>query len=123
MSQVITIRKDGSIFGLDHKSRGLDLRRFGNASTQRATLIDWDEDRQRWTIEWFRRHNDTTWTSEEFKAVGLTHELFQGEQFETMMDGTGIETPVYFTEYEDAVAAEVAVIQCLQKDGSMVSNG
>jgi len=123
MSQIITIKPDGSMFGLDHKNKGIQLKEFGPANTERVTLVEWDELYQRWTIEWFRRRNDTTWTPEEFKAVGLTHELFHGEQFETMMDRTGIETPVYFAEYEDAVAAEVAVIQRLQKEGKLTSNG
>lgn len=116
MSQVITIRKDGSIFGLDHKSRGLDLRKFGNASTERITLIEWDEVNQAWFVRWEGRHKNKEWVEATFDAAEVDYTNFLGFSPKDT-------NRVLFKDYDFAVKAEVAVIQVLQKKGIMVSNG
>ena len=115
-TQVITIRPDGALFGLAHKKgQGLDLRPLGHADIQRATLIEWDGERQRWFIRW--ESESAAWTYETWKesmpwnvSLPVCCEVFEN-------DG-----PLYFQEYEDAVAAEIAVIQSLQRKGRLINH-
>lgn len=114
--QVITIRPDGSVFGLDHKRRGLQLRELGRAETTRVTLIEWSEKEQAWFIQWtqFSEGQSTggRWTYQRFHSAMVNYSQFNGT---LLWDGV-----VYFHDYEDAVAAEVAVVQALQKKGELV---
>ena len=116
MDQIITIKPDGSIFGLDHKRKGLDLREFGKASTRRETLIEWSEENQKWFIEW-ATGDRRSWTHQMIREQ-------TGDEipFEVAPDDeenlTGV---LLWNDYEDAVKAEVAVIQKLQTEGRLVS--
>ena len=111
--QVITISTDGSISGLDHKRKGLDLREFGRAKTQRATLIEWQEHFQKWFIVWTDEMNiaDKVWDSALFLDCEVQWESYNGQSMPYLYD------VILFADYEDAVAAEVAVIQSMQLAG------
>jgi len=112
--QVITIGQDGSMLGLDHKRKGVKMQEFGQAETQRVTLIEWDAVKQEWFIKWYGRKADKAWAVHEFASVGLDYRSLEGRTH------GGTQAVVYFKEYEDAVEAEVVVIQSKQLDGETV---
>lgn len=118
--QVITIKPDGSAHSLVHKrGQGLDLRDLGTTRTTRATLIEPDEGTQRWRIRWEEDgpswNKGDYWERGTFAMAGLEFEDVPGaEGWPT----AGLEAPfAYFRDYEDAVAAEVRVIQEFQRRG------
>tara|TARA_R110000772_G_scaffold156776_1_gene268013 strand:+ start:790 stop:1128 length:339 start_codon:yes stop_codon:yes gene_type:complete len=106
MKQLITIKPDGSLFGLDHKQKGLQLKKLGAAKTKRATLIEFNEERQQWFIYWA---NDwqSPWTISVVEESGC------------QSDSVDKHGTLYWNEYEDAVDVEVAVIQGLQTAGEL----
>jgi hypothetical protein len=112
--QLIIVDPTGALRGLDHKRRGVDLRQFGRAEIERATLIEWDSQRQGWYIKWCSGGKDNVW--------GVDHLLaLDPDKFDEVARGVTFFHPtmVLFKDYEDAIAAEVAIIQQLQKTGSM----
>lgn len=115
MKQVITIGPDGSIKGLQHKrGKGLDLRQFGRASIKRETIIQWDDVRQAWFILWKDDDETEAWRDAQFVEAGIEQaQLIEWGAF-VVTEDNGI---VWFRDYEDAVLAEVAVIQALQVSG------
>lgn len=109
--QVITIKPDGSLCGLDHKKKGLDLRQFGKARIERVTLIEWDENEQGWEV--FRTAPNTLskpWGAGLARELGVDPEKLLGRVLEC-------KERVLFQEYEDAVKFEVALIQAMQVSG------
>jgi hypothetical protein len=121
-TQVITVRPDGSIFGLQHKrGQGIDLRQFGHAEVKRATIIEWDQHKQEWFIRWVSEDallDGLSWDYDTFKNAQVNYEDFQGQAVAELSDDEG-DFVVYFQDYEDAVAAEVAVIQAMQVAGEI----
>jgi hypothetical protein len=121
-TQVITVRPDGSIFGLQHKrGQGIDLRKFGHAEVKRATIIEWDQHNQEWFIRWVSEDallHGLSWDYDTFKNAQVNYEDFQGQAVAELSDDEG-DFVVYFQDYEDAVAAEVAVIQAMQVAGEI----
>lgn len=110
MRQVITIAPDGSIHSLQHKrGQGLDLKQFGKARIKRATLITHNEDRQQWFIHWPDSESGF-WSPEVFEEAQVPFAEFNGVR-------ASDDAPVFFDEYEDAVKAEIAVIQSKQLTG------
>jgi hypothetical protein len=125
-TQVITIRPDGGIFGLQHKrGQGLDLRKLGHAEVRRETLIEWETDRQAWFIKWTEPARDedgqAVWDSDTFHAAKVNHRDFTGFVHPFPSPDSYPEWCVFFNDYEDAVAAEVAVIQALQVRGRLTA--
>lgn len=117
--QVITVSLDGKLSGLDHKNKGLDLRQFGKANIQRATLIEWDSYRQLWFIRWeCGEHSSDIWTDELFDTFGVDVESLGGSIYRDELEDSNI---VCFTDYDEAVRAEVAVIQAMQLSGQAAS--
>jgi hypothetical protein len=115
--QVITVKPDGSLFSLQHKKgQGVDLRSFGSAKIERATLIEWSEDNQAWFIQWTKGPDaGDKWT---FLNFGQPSSNFHHSKFNSVwLPGDPV---IYFHDYEDAVRAEVAVIQNLQRSGQFV---
>ena len=120
--QVITVRPDGSIFGLQHKrGRGIDLRAFGPAKIERATLIEWEEKHQAWFIRWTEEAgmDIPLWDSETFNNVMVGWERFNGRVCPEYIEGCWTSEVILFHDYEDAVAAEIAVIQAMQLAGDL----
>lgn len=123
MKQVIIIRPDGSIHGLQHKrGQGFDLRKMGNATIARETLIEWDEEHQMWFIEWaqdgpgFRK--GTRWGHGTLADAGFLAEDMAGAEWWGHCGERRLPAPtIYFADYEDAVTAEVKVIQSMQAAG------
>jgi hypothetical protein len=124
--QVITVNPDGSIFGLQHKrGQGVDLRKLGHAKVKRETLIEWDEARQAWTIRWTTPERDEwgqlEWDHGTFRRAGVDHRAHGGFVYPSTVPDAHAEWAVFFDDYEDAVAAEVAVIQALQVAGKLAA--
>ena len=107
-TQVISVKTDGSIKGLQFKTDGLDLRDFGNASIKRVTDIEWCEDAQRWKIRFLQGRLRNRY-ADRFLCAFLT----QGCDH-VAADGGGL---LLFKDYDSAVATEVDLIQAAVKGG------
>jgi len=116
MKQVITVGPNGELFGLDHKNKGVQLRDFGHAETKRATLIEWDSAEQGWIIRSFTPGTETTdpttgdpWTVTDWEnSTPWNCPLPASAE---IRDGSDV---LLFADYDEAVAAEVVVIQARQ---------
>ena len=123
MNQVITISPDGAISGLQHKKgKGVDLRVFGHAQIERASLIEWHEGKQAWWVHI---------VAGRYTGEGLSYNLRRdtvgvapGEAFypgSTITAGAGAASicsgMYYFADYDDAVAAEVDFLNALRLAG------
>jgi hypothetical protein len=123
MKQVLVIGQDGSIGGLVHEGKGIDLLTFGKAQIKRATIIEWSELLQGWYIEWYKSSwFDPVWRKS--LVSGLTDEtvleiLKKAKEMPSgsFTDGSIDDPVLVFPTYKDAVAVEVAVIQSRQKVG------
>jgi hypothetical protein len=135
MRQVVIIGPSGSVSGLVHRGKGLDLTQFGKAEIVRATLIEWDSDKQKWFIK--SEPSGEVWTQKKISesllfSTGREPGAYQWAWF-GQWDGVAIgrtsggrpikahcftpdvrDSVLYFDDYDDAVAVEVSVIQALQ---------
>lgn len=113
--QVITFKPDGTIEGLQFKSKGIDLRKFGRAKIERTSDIIFDEDSQKYSIKFLHG-----------TIAGQTARLMHAKFFdcvpalEAMMGPFGdaeARTVLLFDEYDQAVAVEVLLIQSARVNG------
>ena len=110
--QVITIGKDGSISGLQRKpGQGIDLRQFGKADIQRASLIEWASDTQGWYINVLQEAGKGRVHAHNLKAAGIEN---AADDFPHVLGRHGC---LYFAEYEDAVKVEIAYLDALRLSG------
>lgn len=112
MRQVIVVTQNGGLHGLEHKGRCIDLKKFGKALVERITLIEWDSDVAGWYIKWCNPMLGSLWSLKELSDIQSLHTA-------TLKIPVDRSAPVYFHRYEDAVNAEVEVIQRLQKIGAL----
>lgn len=124
--QVITVGSDGSLQGLQHKpGQGLDLRQFGAAKIERASEVVWHEGEQAWVVE-FRAGagslNGNILDEHDVMAAGLDvmnpgFKSIRGAW--TPFGRTQGEDPavLLFADYDEAVKAEVAVLDGLRANG------
>ena len=123
--QVITVRADGSLQGLQHKpGKGLDLRQFGTARIERASEVLWHEESQSWVVE-FRSGVLKGETLDQghlmaagidgdqppFKVKGIAWTAFERSV------GEGDQGVLLFEDYDQGVAAEIAVLDGLRLNG------
>jgi hypothetical protein len=108
--QVISVKADGSITGLQFKSKGLDLRDFGSASIKRATEIEWCENSQRWTIRFLQGQLKDTYATRYLCTV-FNVDLASRKGLKV------INSVLLFEDYDNAVAMEVDLIQAIMKQG------
>lgn len=116
MKQLISIRPDGSIKGLQFKGKGLDLRKFGKASINRVSEIDWCEDKQKWKIYFLQGVLGHTYAD----VSCLTNYLKLSRSEEMAIRGKsqlGEHNVLLFDDYDTAVEAEVLLIQAAVKSG------
>lgn len=123
MKQVVTIGPDGTISGLQHKKgQGFDLRALGKAQIKRASEVLWSEPYQGWYVE-------MRGGAGRYSGWPLSRDLMRlaGDP-EVPPHTTGLipangEPPqpsaltLLFEEYEDAVKAEIAVLDALRLKG------
>ena len=123
MTQVITIDPSGGMSGLQRKQgQGLDLRQFGYARIKRTSLIQWHEERQRWFIEILSYDVRRGLGYHDGGVLILTIELWR-EYTSRAMSPTnsnhmqGLDTYVFFEDYDDAVRAEIEFLDALRLRG------
>jgi len=107
MQQVVTIHPDGSISGLQRK-QGLDLRKFGKAQIERTSDIVWSEDEQKWWVKFLRVEGYL------YISTGLMYKAFDIPASFCVLTSEQIE---FFDEYEQAVYAEIKVLDYLRLKG------
>jgi hypothetical protein len=102
--QVITVNRDGSLEGLQvrSKDKGLDLRSFGKASINRYSDIVWNEEFQKWSIKILHGPLKDEFLTKEW------HSLIVNKKF------TYCDDVILFDEYEEAVAEEIKFYNCFK---------
>lgn len=99
MNQVITIHPDGLASGLQRKrGQGLDLRTLGAVMITRVSLVEWDEGWQQWIVRFIAgpRWGEKLTYKSSAEAGVIPDRCFHHQ--------------AYFDDYDDAVRAEVAVL-------------
>ncbi len=95
------------------KGQGVNLLALGQAKITRVTLIEWAEEHQQWFIKWVKgEHKGKLWDCSTFSKAEVSTDPWPVSLSSMSMGGV-----VYFQEYEDAVSAEIAVVQALQTSG------
>ena len=137
MRQVFSISSTGAIAGLQVKpGQGFDLRALGKqvgspATITRASEIVWDETRQSWRIE--LREGAGQYAGHRVTVDFLREEIGQGwlVRLRTLLDIASFRrqyegpipceghTALLFDEYDEAVKAEIAVLDCLREMGKL----
>lgn len=107
MQQVITITPNGGLHSLQTKrGHGVDLRQFGHAEIHRATIIEWVSEEQAWQIAFLDRDGSV--------ADWLDRDLWYAVNAALLPNGVTRVSPygntLLFSDYEDAVAAEIETI-------------
>lgn len=116
MQQIITIAPNGIMSGLQvKKGRGVDLRQFGPAKIERASEIVFNDRYQAWSVLLL-------------KAGGRGHALVTEALYH---EATGLQGwpegcqeltaggHLLFGDYDDAVQAEIAVLDGLRLKGEL----
>ncbi len=124
--QVITVAPDGTMSGLQRKrGRGVDLRKFGHATIERASEIAWNEDQQAWTVHVLNRAA-VRWMTHTMGREHLGATLTGDNWYYAMYELSprppkgSVKLPegwLAFEDYDDAVAAEVAFLDALRLRG------
>ncbi len=120
IEQVITISPSGAITTLRTKG-GVDIRSLGKVEIQRISEIVWDEEAQRWKVVFLHGR----WANTSLSLSYLC-DLFKSGFRNGVLPDYDVDAPsgtLYFTDYEDGVTAEVAVINHLRfvGDGHLVN--
>lgn len=116
--QVITIEPGGAMSGLQRKpNQGIDLRQFGRADIQRASLIEWDEAEQAWFINILQNAGKGVVTGDHLVSAGV----FLSDAVPTtryrFSTQVGVGVVALFDEYDDAVKVEIAYLDALRLRG------
>jgi hypothetical protein len=120
MRQIIHVFDGGGCMTLRQpKGQGIDLREFGDVHIERVSSIEFQHMAQKFFIKFAK--NGAVLTYHELFESGLIHR--DGELYGMTLDGSlshtrehrthGVDIAL-FSEYEDAVKAEVAYIQWLR---------
>lgn len=121
--QLFTIDPAGGVHGLQHKKgQGVDLCQFGKAHVRRATLIEWDDEAQAWAIKDFTPGTGTSdpttgpaWSGNVFKDARVDVSQWDVRLPQGVAPAERWNCPVLFADYDEAVQAEVQVIQYRQR--------
>jgi hypothetical protein len=116
-TQVVTVHPDGSISGLQRKpGQGFDLRTMGHAQIRRASEVIWDDMCQRWYVAILEPP---------FRGRTLDRHVCRdsGVNLTSVMPESALEWDragcAMFFEYDDAVKAEIAVLDGLRVRGKL----
>jgi len=113
--QLITIAPGGQLRGLQTKpGKGMSLRQFGKAKIERTTLIEHNDDKQAFVIRFLTGKlgkAKTVFRHSHFPSLGVEGvdvARFLKRHSAHVVQG---DTAIYFHEYDDAVAAEIEIVQ------------
>lgn len=109
-TQLLTVRPDGSLVGLDFKRGGFNPAPLGARSIVRSTDIAFNEGHQKY----FCKFLEGPWNGQ---ALTVDHAVEIGADCLNGSETFGEDRTLYFTDYEDAVAAEVKFIQAARRKG------
>jgi len=117
--QLITINPDGSIEGLQvKKGRGVDLRQFGTANIERITNIEWAAEEQKWFIRFLLGELAGCLASANVvRATAGYIENLPCPNPNLTAPVNGTPGTLLWDDYDDAVKAEIAIIQAARKAG------
>lgn len=102
---VIRVGTDGSLHTL-LKDTVLDTSKFGDRKIDRITLIEFDEDEQKFFIKWLRGpYRPFTHTQ------GMARETLASDKYRLSAD------TIFFDTYEKAVEHEVECVNALRLEG------
>lgn len=119
VDQVITIREDGSLAGLQRKD-GVDLTQLGEADVQRASEVLWDKSSQKWFVEFRSAKEETGFTHVSLFLLGCAYGNDPIVGFDSFRDMCNDSPPAYFTTYEAGVKAEIACLDYLRLNGILL---
>ena len=89
---------------------GLDLRPFGDAKVVRTSDIVWDTPSQRWLVRFLHEmHGGMSLSVDIVRDAGLTAAQLPPHEILPPI------SVLLFAEYEDAIDAEVLVVQALRQ--------
>lgn len=110
--QVITIDLNGSLESLrQKKGQGVDLREFGAVQMERVSEINMNETTQKYYVSFL-----LGLLAGRNLSQGLYHTLKEDDAFLAHS-----RERQYFDEYEDAVEAEIFVLNAFRKNDEIVS--
>jgi hypothetical protein len=128
MKQIITVSPDGTVSGLQHKKgQGLDLRTLGgHAHIERASEVVWNDTIQAWFVE-FRNgagpYAGRVLTLDLLAESGIDSETFlSGGLWHANPASQGGSGALFFSDYDDGVRAEIAVLNRLRLAGLLRSD-
>lgn len=111
--QLISISPDGEVSGLQFKrGRGLDLRSLGKAKIERSSLIEWHEELQKWYLRILS--DNAVVTNGYLKDQGVSG-IWQDLSPDLIWPESDTCHWLLWDDYEDAVSAEVQLIQEIRK--------
>lgn len=114
MKQQVIIKPDGSVSGLDFKKKGLPLTQLGKAKTKRVTDIVWDEESQKWVIKFLMGELEGS-------LLAYSHITKMGlplPPVDNNLEARDTDGVLLFSDYDDAVSAEVFFIQAARRQGA-----
>lgn len=116
--QVITIEPGGAMSGLQRKpNQGIDLRQFGRADIQRASLIEWDADAQAWFINVLQEAGKGPVTLGDYCQASPARPCIIDYAPSVVTTNTGWDQVLLFGDYDDAVKVEIAYLDALRLRG------
>lgn len=114
--QLITISPGGALEGLQFKpGKGLDLRRFGRAKIERTSDIRFDDSRQLWHIVFL--HGSLAGQSATYGVAKVVGARFDNPVIAEAMRTLPETECIFLGDYDDAVAAEIEILQAARKAG------
>ena len=120
--QVITIGKEGSMTTLDHKKKGVGVSSIGKRSIKRVSEIEFQDEFQMWGVRFLQGQLKGNLAKLHPEHIGdydkgsLPLSLVMNSE-SINEDYTNENGEFLFSDYEDAVNAEVKIIQWMQVNG------
>lgn len=112
-NQVIVIDQDGSLSGLMRKqSEGIDLRSFGEAKVERASLIEFDEAAQKFYVKFLL--GDLT-------DRKLTYGLYAAAMQKAVHHEL-VPQVMFFDQYEEGVEKEIETLNAINAAGMIFTD-
>lgn len=116
VDQVITIREDGSVAGLQRRD-GLDLTTLGEADIVRASEVIWDKEKQKWFVEFRSAKEETGFTHVSVKLGCNAAGNLPIKNLDKFRQWCNAEPLMYFDTYEQGVKAEILCLDYLRLQG------